>query len=154
MLVFGMVQKLWSLCSVGSLLVLCAAVQLGSQSSNESQINTPAAAELPSFDVASIKPVSVPYGGSVQFSAGRVHGRAVTVKQLLKAAYNVTASQILGAPNWVDGDRFDFDARTSADVDGGHIRLMIRRMLMERCQLAVRSERRESSLYGMTVPHW
>jgi len=107
--------------------------------------------KLPSFDAASLKPISTPYGGSVQFSPGRAFGRALTIKQLLQAAYHATGNQIVGAPSWVDSDRFDFDARAAANADASQLRLMIRSLLTERCHLAVRSERRESSIYAMTI---
>ena len=135
----------------GSLLVLAASAQWDGQTGSVPQIGTPSVMELPSFDVASLKPVSATYGGSVRFSPGRAFGRAVKIKQLLKAAYGVTARQIVGAPSWVDDDRFDFDARAAANADASQLRLMIRSLLIERCHLAVRSERRESSVYVMTI---
>ena len=137
--------------AAGSVLGLGATGQWDGQIGSVPQISTPSIMELPSFDAASLKPVTAPYGGSVQFSPGRAFGRAVTIKQLLKVAYHITARQIVGAPNWVDADRFDFDARAAANADASQLRLMIRSLLTERCHLAVRSERRESSLYAMTI---
>jgi hypothetical protein len=54
--------------AVGSVLVLGATRQWDGQTVSVPQISTPSIMELPSFDVASLKPVSAPYGGSVQFS--------------------------------------------------------------------------------------
>jgi uncharacterized protein (TIGR03435 family) len=137
--------------AVGCLLGLGAIGRSDRQNGSASQGSTPAAMDWPSFDVASLKPVSAPYGGTIQFFPGRAFGRAVTIKQLLKAAYQVTARQIVGAPNWVDADRFDFEARAASDADASQLCLMIRSLLTDRCHLAVRSERRESSIYLMTV---
>ena len=140
------IKGIVSFAVVGCVLVLGAA----RHRDEVPQIDAPSTNDLPSFDVASLKPVSAPYSEGVHFTPGHAAGRAVTIKQLLKLGYGVTARQITGAPYWVDNEKFDFDARAAA-ADASQLRLMIRSLLVERCHLSVRSERRKSSFYVMTI---
>src|SRR6187402_3556955 len=64
----------------------------------------------PSFEVATVKPTP----GGVEGPRYSLRGRtlvatAATLRDLIKFAYSVHASQIVGAPAWITSDRFDIE---------------------------------------------
>src|SRR5262249_17436226 len=70
------------------------------------------------FDAASIKPNDSGIGGrggrggrggTVQITPGRVFGKNVTVRQIIREAYRVKDYQLSGGPSWLDSDRFDLE---------------------------------------------
>src|SRR5581483_1687405 len=76
-----------------------------------------AAAPLPSFDVVLIKKSrsdELPRGPS--FQPGRFTGRSQTINLVIALAYNVYPLKILGAPGWVNSERYDIQAKES-DAD-------------------------------------
>lgn len=114
------------------------------------------------FEVASIKPNS-------DFSAmptfllqpgGRVTITAYPLFQLIRVAYNSNAiqteAQIVGGPDWLKSERFDFvakaDGSLDADETGRPMRLlaMLRSLLDDRFHLRVHTELREASV-GLLV---
>ena len=114
----------------------------------------PADAE-PSFEVATIKPND--FGGtSMQVLTFR--GRnLVTVNSsladLIMFAYSVQMKQIIGAPDWIEKDRYDINA--TPDVEGtptaDQVRVMIRKLLADRFQLKFHHDKRELSAFVLTV---
>ena len=46
--------------------------------------------------------------------AGRYELRSATMVDLIRTAYNVEAEKVLGGPAWLETDRFDVIAKTSA----------------------------------------
>ncbi|HUA62593.1 MAG TPA: DUF3738 domain-containing protein [Verrucomicrobiae bacterium] len=78
-------------------------------------------------EVASVKassPGSPPAGGFMPLAAGCRHGNLwsannVWSRWLIEDAHKMSDSQILGLPGWVDGARFDIEARV-APVPGEH----------------------------------
>ena len=64
-----------------------------------------------SFDVSTIKP-SPPDANSSQttWDPGRLVGRGVSLKQLIKWAYEVTDAQLAGGADWTGSKQFDFEA--------------------------------------------
>src|SRR5215471_3516867 len=69
------------------------------------------------FEVASIKVNKSGLGyGNMDFPPnGRVNIVNVTFKMMMQASYRLQDYQIIGGPNWVNTDRFDVQATTSAD---------------------------------------
>ncbi len=67
---------------------------------------------LPSFEVASIKP---DHSGSTNMSIGwqasRFNAQHTAIKSLVWDAFRVHDYQVLGAPGWLDRDRYDVDAK-------------------------------------------
>lgn len=109
----------------------------------------------PSFDVATIKPND---SGASQMQGLTVRGRNFATRNsslvdLICFAYNVQSKQIVGAPGWMDSDRYDIAA---VPVQEGvpnpqQLRTMIRKLLADRFKLTFHHEKRELSAYVLTV---
>jgi uncharacterized protein (TIGR03435 family) len=82
-----------------------------------------------------------------------------TLRMLLQQAYRETTDgpgqlQVIGAPNWIDSDRYDIQA--TVDCSGGilareQVQLMIQSMLEDRFQLKAHTETRELPIYNLVV---
>jgi uncharacterized protein (TIGR03435 family) len=111
------------------------------------------------FDVSSIKrtqagtarPMSlgVPPGQVAVRPGGRFAAPSVTVRDLVRVAYDVAAIQVIGGPTWAAQDRFDIEATTRGDVTADEARGMLRRLLRDRFRLEARDETRESSVTAL-----
>ena len=115
---------------------------------------TPAA---PAFDVTSIKPnhsSETDYGSYVQ-PGGRYLAVNITLRMLMRIAYGVHESQIIGGPSWMDTDRFDVTGKAEGYPDAGKFRdvarLMLRPLLTDRFKLVLRRDARELPVYAMVV---
>jgi uncharacterized protein (TIGR03435 family) len=107
------------------------------------------------FDVASIKrtqpntrPTSmgVPPGQIAVRPGGRLAAPSVTVRDLVRVAYDVAAVQVTGGPAWAVQDRFDIEATTRGDVTADEARGMLRRLLRDRFRLEAHDDTRELSV--------
>src|SRR5580658_4889922 len=114
----------------------------------------PAHAE-PGVEVATIKPNNTD-GSTMQVLTFR--GRnLITVNSsladLMMFAYSVQMKQIIGAPDWIEKDRYDINA--TPDVEGtptaDQVRIMIRKLLADRFQLKFHHDKREMSAFVLTV---
>src|SRR5262245_15818575 len=114
-----------------------------------------------SFDVMSIKPAPQPcaaVGGG--FRGNRYTVVCSTLRMLLQRAYQrvsttpIAPIQIIGAPNWIDSDRYDIQATANCTVgalSSEQIQLMFRSMLEDRLQLKAHKETREGQVYNLVV---
>ena len=70
------------------------------------------AAGIPTFDVASVKPnhSSDTESASVVQPGGRYIATNVTVRMLVKSAYGLHDTQLVGGPSWINSERFDISA--------------------------------------------
>src|SRR5579871_1267550 len=75
---------------------------------------TPAA----SFEVASIKPSDGHLGIDMKTYPTRLSATAVTLSQMIEAAYSMEGWQVTGGPAWQNSDRFDIEAKTTEDLSG------------------------------------
>jgi uncharacterized protein (TIGR03435 family) len=114
----------------------------------------PADAE-PGVEVATIKPND---SGGTSMQTLTFRGRnLITVNSsladLMMFAYSVQMKQIIGAPDWIEKDRYDIDA--TPDVEGtptaDQVRIMIRKLIAERFQLKFHHDKRELSAFVLTV---
>lgn len=108
----------------------------------------------PVFEVATIKP-SRP---DAQGRAITMHGRDVItvntpVSFLMAFAYGVHARQISGGPAWLDSDCFDITGKPEAEgqPNVAQLRTMIQKLLADRFKLTFHHEKRELSVYAITV---
>jgi uncharacterized protein (TIGR03435 family) len=109
----------------------------------------------PAFEVATIKPNDSGLG-SMQVLT--LKGRSFTtvnssLADLMMFAYGVQMKQIIGAPDWIEKDRYDIAA--TPDQEGrptaDQVKTMIRKLLVERFQLKFHHEKRELSAFILTV---
>lgn len=109
----------------------------------------------PQFEVATIKP-SDPnrpgFGINVDRS-GNFHTLNTNLSELIKFAYGVHPRQIVGAPAWVTADKFDLLAKP--DVPGMpsviQMQAMLQKLLVDRFNLQFHKEKKELSVYAITV---
>jgi len=109
----------------------------------------------PSFEVATIKPNN---SGATSMQQLTVNGRnfqtrASSLLDLISFSCQVQGKQIVGAPDWLDKERYDIAA--VPDVEGApnpeQVRSMIRKLLKDRFQLTFHKEKRDLSAYVLTV---
>ena len=108
----------------------------------------------PDWDVVTVKP-SDP---AARYDQIDQHGRHVTfqfetVQMLLVIGYSVQKGQIVDAPDWVKTERWDIDGLVDRDgqMDLAQLQTMIRKALAERFGLRLHKDKREMSVYALTV---
>jgi bla regulator protein BlaR1 len=123
------------------------------------------AAITPVFEVASIKP-----GKSVGdvVNEGYLHtpdgltATNVTLQTLIQDAYGVEAHQISGAPNWLNSERYDIEAKVgksaadelrklSPEQRDLENRRMLQALLADRFRLTLRRETKEMPMYSLVI---
>lgn len=116
------------------------------------------------FEVAAIKPTDPDYKGmTLQIQpGGRVNLQGVTLKFLIQQVWNLTDDMLVGAPKWLDTDRFDFVAKASTSifaagssngqmpqVDMDAVFVMMRHLLADRFKLKTHMEDRPVPAYTL-----
>ncbi len=130
--------------AVPPLALLCLAASSSGQS---------AAADAPSFEVASVKASKVVAGrdGNITTDPGRFVARNATLKRLIFEAWQVPYSQITGGPAWLNTDEYDIEAKADSPASLSQLRLMLRALLIARFKLEIRTEQRESRVYALVI---
>lgn len=121
----------------------------------------------PRFATASIKPTaqSNEPGGHPTVSVGykpggRLTATDVSLKLLIQFAYAgheaphwlpMLGAQVDGGPEWLDGPKYDIDAKPLGTADPAHAWLMLQTLLAERFKLAFRRETKEMTVYELTA---
>ena len=108
----------------------------------------------PSFDVATIKP-SVPNrpGKGFGFRAGHFVTFNTNLNDLIAYAYGLHSKQIIDGPAWFATDLFDIEAKPGAEgrPNQKQMAVMVQKLLAERFQLKFHHDKRELSVYVITV---
>ncbi len=118
-----------------------------------SQAPAPVPSNL-TFEVASIKPSRTqgpvsgirPAPGGERYEAG-----GCPVKLMIQVAYRLKADQIVGGPGWMDSERFDMNAKAAKPSSSDELHVMLMNLLAERFQLKFHKEKKEMSIYALTV---
>lgn len=137
-----------------SALFLACAPALFAQSNTTAQ---PMAADAnPSFEVASIRPNDTP--GRVGFVLINVQGehyyaRKVTPLDLIKFAYRLHDSQVIGLPSWASEKTYDISAvmQPEGHPSGDQLRVMLKKFLADRFKLMNHEDQRVIPVYVLTV---
>jgi len=117
--------------------------------------STAARPKFDEFEVASIKPAAsdalgrfIRMQGAHQFFA-----KNHALRTLIAAAYNLSPRAISGGPAWIDSEHYDIVAKTPTEVRPNldEQMSMLRRLLTDRFQLTFHRERKELSVYALTV---
>ena len=108
----------------------------------------------PTFEVATVKPSKPDEKGKAFLVRGR-HFRTIntTMSEILSFAYGVQAKQILGAPAWVETDKFDIDAQPDGEgaPSDKQWKGMVQKLLAERFKLTLHHDKKELSVYVLSV---
>jgi uncharacterized protein (TIGR03435 family) len=125
------------------------------------------------FDVAELKPSPPgPAGGgkggaTAEIKNGRVIVPGITLQNLIMAAWELNGpDELIGAPKWLNSDRFDLIAKAPAGVALGDLmpqnnrsmpinlkalEPMLRALLVERFKLTVHTEQRPMEAYSLVA---
>jgi uncharacterized protein (TIGR03435 family) len=106
------------------------------------------------FEVATIKPAPGRVDGRLSMrmsvSKGRLNYTNVSLRDVVKAAYQVAEDQVAG-PEWIDVERFSIAAKLPDGSASGEVPRMLQALLAERFKLALHRETREMPAYWLTV---
>jgi uncharacterized protein (TIGR03435 family) len=109
----------------------------------------------PGFEVATIKPARPE--GRFSLLVNPHHGLLTTtqtsVSDLIKCASDLHPRQITKGPAWLESEKFDITAKpdTPGLPNGAQLKMMVQKLLTERFQLTFHREKRELSVYAITV---
>jgi bla regulator protein BlaR1 len=123
--------------------------------------NTPGTA--PAYEVVSIKRNKSDSGVfRMMFEKIGFSATSATLRMLIRAAYGVNDSQIFGAPNWLNSEKYDIEARmdsavadglrkTSEDQRNVENRRMLQALLADRFKLALHRETKQLGAYVLVI---
>ena len=131
--------------------VVVSLIAVGSMTSVTHRAHAQGSPRL-AFAVASIK-ADTSGSGLVRLSTlpGRISAVNVTLRMLLRNAYNIPDSRMSGGPPWIGIDRFDVEARSDGAEPAGQVRAMLRSLLEDRFKLNARIETRDLPVYSLIV---
>jgi uncharacterized protein (TIGR03435 family) len=111
-------------------------------------------AQLPSFEVASVKPSDPQPMGRMMIGMssdkGMVRYSNISLKDCIRTAYRVKDFQVQG-PDWIESTRFDITAKLPAGASESEVPEMLQTLLAERFKLTIRRDSREQSVLALTV---
>ncbi|MCU1324768.1 MAG: hypothetical protein JWN34_138, partial [Bryobacterales bacterium] len=111
----------------------------------------------PVFDVSTVK-LSAPDARGSSILVGRGGSNLFTttntsVKDLIIFAYGLHAKQLIGGPAWMESEHFDITGKP--DLPGmpsaPQLMSMVQKLIQERFQLSFHREKKELSVYAITV---
>jgi uncharacterized protein (TIGR03435 family) len=107
------------------------------------------------FEVASIRPSPPPGTNSsvsvgIRFDGSQMRVSQFSIKDYLAIAYNLKDYQVI-APDWVRSARFEINAKIPEGVDRDKIPEMLQSLLADRFEVKFHREKRDFSVYVLTV---
>jgi uncharacterized protein (TIGR03435 family) len=108
----------------------------------------------PGWEVVTVKPSDPDDKFDVMSTRGRhIVIRNNTVQSMLRLAYGVQKSQIVGAPEWAKTARFDADGvpDVAGEPNMKQFQTMVQKLLAERFGLKAHHERRDMPVYALQV---
>jgi uncharacterized protein (TIGR03435 family) len=110
-------------------------------------------AQSAAFEVALIKPSpddELPMTVGPNLRNGTLHGKRVTLRMLLAAAYGMTEPRIIG-PTWLSGIRFDIVAKSPQGIPDSALEPMLQTLLKDRFKLRVHHTVRKMPVYFLEI---
>ena len=115
-------------------------------------LGTPVSSQVdePRFEVASIVPHRDTGSAEAGFdeSPGIVRVRNLSLRALIRIAYNVMDSQLVG-PSWLDGVTFDIVAKPPSGYQPRQLPVLLRNLLIDRFKLTVHREQKEMAGFAL-----
>jgi len=103
------------------------------------------------FEVASVRVSKLTQPGAERvLQSGRIDLQGLTLKDLITTAYDIDDERLVGAPKWMDTDRFDIAAKTQPGVPLDALIVMLQKLLEERFKLAVHREDQPVTVFALT----
>jgi uncharacterized protein (TIGR03435 family) len=108
----------------------------------------------PSFEVATIKPSAPDEGTSfIVNRSGMLIATNTSVSDLIKFAYDLNTRQVTGGPAWLETEKYAITGKP--DVAGipsiSQLKVMVQKLLTDRFQLTFHREKKELSVYAITL---
>jgi bla regulator protein BlaR1 len=113
------------------------------------QITAPAA-DAPTFEVASVKPSEPGTATLGRGTPGRFTSQNMTVRRMIRQAYDIHETQIVGGPDWINSQGFTIDATTGGKPPD-QMRFMMQTLLRDRFKLTFHTEKRDLAIYALVV---
>ena len=120
----------------------------------------PPSSDKPKFEVASVRP-NTSNDGKIMLGiqpGGRFNAVNVPLWDLIRQAYNLQRTQIVGAPDWLETARFDIIAKAEGDIPRagpgsppGPLNFMMQDLLEDRFKLKAHRETRELPIYALML---
>lgn len=114
-----------------------------------------AADASPAFEVVTIKPQDPahPKGQSFLVRGDQISLTGVTLHDLLTFGYGVHPRQISGGPSWLDTDKFEILGKpdTEGQPNTKQLGIMLQKLLADRFELAIHHDKKELTVYAITV---
>jgi uncharacterized protein (TIGR03435 family) len=107
----------------------------------------------PRFDVVSVKRATdIRSTRSIgEMPGGRFVLSGMTIAPLIRSAYRADTSDLIGAPDWVNFETYDVEAKAAGEVPRDQMTAMLQAMLAERFKLAVHYEMQERPVYALVL---
>ena len=141
---------------------VAAPIAIGALNAPRLHAQSPQVSPGPTFEVASVKPNNSGDGRVFfQNQPGRYTATNVTLRLLIRNAYQLQDFQISGGPSWIGSDHFDIVAKIDGSAQDPFaaaqrpgptpLQLMIRALLAERFKLTVHNETRDLPIYALVM---
>lgn len=107
------------------------------------------------FEVADIKPSLPEMKENVQMQpGGRINASGLTLKDLVKFAWDLDSDDMLSGPKWMADERFDIVAKATYgdQPDDDTLTLMLRALLVDRFKLKSHFEDQPVTVYALLAP--
>ncbi len=108
----------------------------------------------PSFEVATIKPSPPDQRGKLYRVQGRRFSTVnTTLSDLITFSYGIQVRQIVGAPAWIESDKYDLAAQPDGEgqPNDRQWKLMVQKLLADRFKLSFHRDKKELSVYALVV---
>lgn len=105
------------------------------------------------FEVVSIKPNTTgSMGGRCCWEPGGLYtGVNMTAAGLIRGGYATKVREFIGAPDWLERDRFDVTARAGFEPTPEEQRRLVQAFLADRFKLAAHYQSQERPVYGLVL---
>lgn len=140
--------------------LLCALILTPLTAPTQAQTATE---KLPTFEVATIKPVDLSHRspGTNVYPGGRIRINSIPLKTLICVAFNVGGWQLSGGEDWMNKDEYDIEAKpaettppttynlrhSNYGIEDERLRQMLQSLLIDRFQLKVHRETTTGLVY-------
>jgi uncharacterized protein (TIGR03435 family) len=114
----------------------------------------PATSDGPVFDAASIRSNrSGDARSGFETPPGRLSATNVPLRFVIRRAYRIPDTQIIGGPEWLHTDRFNIEATSPGEGSTpDRTRQLLRALLRDRFKLTTHTETREMPIYALVRP--
>jgi uncharacterized protein (TIGR03435 family) len=144
-----------------SFIVIGAGVLFVPYASSVMRAQAPAGGtDKPKFEVAAVRE-NTSNEGKVSIGiqpGGRFNVVGAPLSELMRIAFGVQRTQVVGAPDWTETARFDITAKAEGEIQGtppggppGPLNFMLQDLLEDRFKLRAHRETRELPIYALTL---